>query len=79
VADLVGRGIGVTVVDPLVENWTMTPTLPIEELTGSIKCYDLVVVVTNHPDFDFEKVGREARMVLDTRNAVRPSETVVPL
>jgi UDP-N-acetyl-D-glucosamine dehydrogenase len=79
VADLVGRGARVTVVDPLVENWTMTPVLPIEELTGSIGGYDLVVVVTDHHEFDFDKVARSAQQVLDTRNSMRPSATVVPL
>ncbi len=76
VADLVGRGARVTVVDPLVENWTMTPVLPIEELPAALRDYDLVVVVTDHAEFDFDKVAREARLVLDTRNTMRPSETV---
>jgi len=79
VADLVGRGVSVTVVDPLVEHWTMTPVLPIEELTERLPDFDLVVVVTDHALFDFDKVGREAQQVLDTRNAVPLSDTVIPL
>jgi UDP-N-acetyl-D-glucosamine dehydrogenase len=79
VADLTGRGAQVVVCDPLVENWTMTPVLPVEELTGAIQDFDLAIVVTDHPSFDFDKLGHEARLVLDTRNAVRPMETVVPL
>ena len=79
VADLVGRGVAVTVVDPLVENWTMTPVLAIEELTEALPRFDLVIVITDHALFDFDKVAREAQQVLDTRNAVHPAETVVAL
>jgi UDP-N-acetyl-D-glucosamine dehydrogenase len=79
VADLVGRGVNVTVVDPLVEGWTMTPVLQIEELPATMKDFDLVIVVTNHPLFDYDKLAGEARMVLDTRNAVPVAETVVAL
>jgi nucleotide sugar dehydrogenase len=79
VADFVGRGAQVTIVDPLVENWTLTPVLPIEELTGTLRDYDLVVVVTDHAEFDMDKIARGAQQVLDTRNSMRPSDTVVAL
>jgi UDP-N-acetyl-D-glucosamine dehydrogenase len=79
VADLCGRGAAVTIVDPLVENWTLTPVLPIEELTAALPSFDLVIVVTDHALFDFDKIAREAQQVLDTRNAVRPADTVVAL
>lgn len=79
VTDLHARGVQVAVVDPLVENWTLTPVLPIEELSGSLPSYDLAIVVTDHPLFDYDKIATEAQMVLDTRHAVPASGTVVPL
>ena len=32
---------------------------------------DLVVIVTDHSDYDFDMVVRNSRLVLDTRNATR--------
>jgi UDP-N-acetyl-D-glucosamine dehydrogenase len=79
VSQLTQRGVKVTVVDPLVETWTLTPRLTIEELTDTVGFFDLVVVVTDHPEFDFDKIAHEAQQVLDTRNSMTPSATVIAL
>ncbi|HVQ18511.1 MAG TPA: UDP binding domain-containing protein, partial [Actinomycetes bacterium] len=76
---LVDRGVAVTVVDPLVEGWTQTPTLNIEDLPGAARTFDLVIVATNHAIFDYEKIAAESQQVLDCRNSMRPSEVVVAL
>lgn len=40
------------------------------DLTPSrLQAADLVILVTNHGDFDLESIARESRAVLDTRNA----------
>jgi UDP-N-acetyl-D-glucosamine dehydrogenase len=33
--------------------------------------YDCVVIVTDHSDYDYSGIVREARLVVDTRNATR--------
>lgn len=33
--------------------------------------YDLVIIVTDHSCFDYEKIAREAKLILDTRNATK--------
>jgi UDP-N-acetyl-D-glucosamine dehydrogenase len=33
--------------------------------------YDCVLIVTDHSDYDYEKIVREAKLVVDTRNATR--------
>jgi UDP-N-acetyl-D-glucosamine dehydrogenase len=33
--------------------------------------YDCVVIVTDHSDYDFQDIVREAQLVVDTRNATR--------
>jgi len=33
--------------------------------------YDCVVIVTDHSDYDYGRIVREARLVVDTRNATR--------
>ncbi|MBV8475943.1 MAG: hypothetical protein JOZ36_04695 [Acidobacteria bacterium] len=36
--------------------------------------YDCVLIVTDHSDYDYARVVREARLVVDTRNATRGLE-----
>ncbi|WP_432560974.1 nucleotide sugar dehydrogenase [Kineococcus sp. SYSU DK003] len=79
VRELQGRGLDVTVVDPHVERWSMTPVLTLEEMLPSLPSFDLVVLVTDHDDFDYDKIASEARLVLDCRHAVRGSSNVVRL
>ena len=69
---LAERGARVTYSDPyvpsLVIEGQVLQALPLEpELIGS---RDLVVIVTDHTGFDYDAL-RDARMVLDTRNALR--------
>jgi len=42
-------------------------SVPFEKLDS----YDAVVVVTDHSSFDYERLAREARLIVDTRNATR--------
>ena len=37
--------------------------------------YDCVVIVTDHSDYDYQRIVREARLVVDTRNATRGIES----
>ena len=72
-------GAKVTVVDPYVPDWAETPMLPIEDLAHRISDFPLSIVVTNHRDFDFQKIADLAPLVLDCRNAMPPAEQVVAL
>jgi UDP-N-acetyl-D-glucosamine dehydrogenase len=33
--------------------------------------YDCVVIVTDHSDYDYPSIVREAKLVVDTRNATK--------
>ncbi|HEV2696509.1 MAG TPA: nucleotide sugar dehydrogenase, partial [Terriglobales bacterium] len=33
--------------------------------------YDCVLIVTDHSDYDYERIVRESQLVVDTRNATR--------
>jgi len=37
----------------------------------NIRDYDCVVIVTDHSDYDYVRIVREAQLVVDTRNATR--------
>ncbi len=49
----------------------------------TLKEYDCVLIVTNHDDFDYELIGSNAKMIMDTRNAMKnvknPKARVVKL
>jgi UDP-N-acetyl-D-glucosamine dehydrogenase len=33
--------------------------------------YDCVLIVTDHSDYDYDRIVRESQLVVDTRNATR--------
>jgi len=45
--------------------------VPLENL-GS---YDCVLIVTDHSDYDYERIVKESTLVVDTRNATRGIES----
>ena len=82
IALLEKRGARVTYSDPFV------PTLQMEggqmqsqELAPSLQSADCAVIITDHASFDYPEIVRSARLIVDTRNALRGlvSETIVRL
>lgn len=72
------QGAEVEYYDPHVpdldhEGWQMDS---IEDLFVAIPDMDLVVLITDHSDFDYERIAKEAKLIFDTRNAFR-SRTLV--
>jgi UDP-N-acetyl-D-glucosamine dehydrogenase len=49
--------------------------VPLDDL----KQYDCVLIVTDHSDYDYERIVHESRLVVDTRNATKgiSSEKIV--
>lgn len=41
--------------------------------TDALKCADCVVILTDHSAFDYGEIVSSARLVIDTRNAIKPS------
>lgn len=50
------------------EGWQMKS---IKDLFAHLEDSDLAVLITDHTDFDYERIAREARLIFDTRNAFR--------
>ena len=73
IAKLAGMGASVSYIDPYV------PDIMVEEISipsiefkkENIQAADLVIILADHDDFDYELVSREAKVVLDTRNALK--------
>ena len=68
---LLARGAQVAYVDPHVPRLTVgghrLMAVPWE--SANFASQDLVLILTNHPEFDWKRVAAEALLVVDTRNA----------
>jgi nucleotide sugar dehydrogenase len=79
VEGLVARGADVTVVDPHVDEWSLTKRLSVRDLGAELSQFPLTIVVTHHDAIDYDKLCVEAERVLDCRNVVPARENVVRL
>jgi len=50
------------------EGWHMDS---VKDLMKAVHAADAVVIITNHKDYDYEAIVKEARFVFDSRNATR--------
>ncbi len=51
----------------------------LEELAGEVGRFPLSIIVTDHAEFDYQKLAVEAQTVLDCRHAMQPADNVVML
>jgi UDP-N-acetyl-D-glucosamine dehydrogenase len=66
------RGATVTYSDPYVPELKLDGmTLKSEDLVSSAAACDCVVIVTDHSNFDYEKLLESASLIVDTRNAMK--------
>jgi UDP-N-acetyl-D-glucosamine dehydrogenase len=75
-ATLSGLGADVRVVDSFVPAHQEVSWPRVELTDAELVGADLIVVVTDHDDIDYDRVGSRARLVFDTRRRVRPGPTV---
>jgi len=70
-ASLRKRGAEVAYVDPYVAAITLDgAVLKAVELTdGELAAADCVLILTDHPEFDYRRIVETAAFVVDTRNA----------
>jgi UDP-N-acetyl-D-glucosamine dehydrogenase len=72
-------GARVRIADTWVPDYFDVPWNRVELTDDEISSADLVVVVTDHDDVDYERVAKLARLVFDTRRRMPPSPTVTYL
>lgn len=76
IEDLARRGARVAYSDPWVPHAPeriaalLREPDSVELAPGRVADFDLVLVATDHVEFDWERVAREARLVVDTRHAL---------
>lgn len=68
------HGALVSVSDPYVRDWEKNPVIYEPEAKASE--FDLVIVVTNHSEFDYEKLAKTAELVLDCRRVMPAADNI---
>ncbi len=77
---LANLGAEVRAADPhVVEGLQGCRAARTEATDDELSAADLVVVLTDHDEFDYEKVANRSRLVLDTRRRVAPAPHVESL
>jgi UDP-N-acetyl-D-glucosamine dehydrogenase len=79
IADLIRKGAKVDYFDPYVKEFEITHRIlktpaklkSIKYSLQKIKKYDLVLILTDHSGFDYEKLAKNSKLVIDTRNAIK--------
>ena len=75
---LVKKGAEVDYFDPFIKELKIADLVLGEKTMKSIeynleilKNYDLVLILTDHSGFDYEKIARSSNLIVDTRNAIK--------
>ena len=72
VADLLAElGADLRIVDPLVSDGARCAGLRVELNEDEVSAADLVVVLTDHDEFDWDLVLARSAQIFDTRNRLR--------
>jgi len=77
---LIQKGAHVQYHDPYIpqiqhDDWELASVSDLFEATKNADC---VVIITNHSQYDYEKIARESRIIVDTRNALGKIEGANP-
>lgn len=69
---LMKKGAEVSYHDPYIghishDQWSLDS---VSDLMKAVKTADCVVIVTNHASYDYDAIQKEARLIVDTRNAL---------
>jgi UDP-N-acetyl-D-glucosamine dehydrogenase len=79
IADLIRKGAKIDYLDPYVKKLEVKHRIlkksfvlkSIKYFPQVLKKYDLVLILTDHSGFDYEKLAQNSKLVVDTRNAIK--------
>ena len=73
IPDLLRKGAKIDYFDPYVKKFRAdNKTLnSIKYSPVSLRNYDLVLILTDHSNFDYDELAKKAKLVVDTRNAIK--------
>jgi nucleotide sugar dehydrogenase len=78
-SSLENLGAHVRIADTWVPSYRDVPWERVQLTDEEIQAADLVVIVTDHDDVDYDRVAKLAKLVFDTRRRTTPSSTVTHL
>jgi len=75
------RGGKVSYSDPYVPEIRLEDNTLLAQDSGALEAADCVVIVTDHAAFDYKDLVKKAKLIVDTRNALKgvQSEKIVRL
>jgi UDP-N-acetyl-D-glucosamine dehydrogenase len=65
------RGADITFSDPYVPSLQLEGTTVVSRDISAVATADCVVIVTDHSAFDYRKIAEQAKLIVDTRNALK--------
>lgn len=79
IADLIRKGARVDYFDPYVNEFKVEHRIikkpiilkSIKYSPKILKKYDLVLILTDHSDFNYDELAKNSKLVVDTRNAIK--------
>jgi len=73
ISDLLRKGAKVNYFDPFVKEYKISGKAlkSVKYSPEVLKNYDLVLMLTDHSGFDYEKMARKSKLVVDTRNVIK--------
>ena len=73
IPDLFKKGARIDYFDPYVKELRVDNKVlkSIKYSSSSLKKYDLILILTDHSGFHYDEVAKKARMVVDTKNAIK--------
>ena len=79
---LIDLGSDVAYSDPYIDHFTSTrkynmelQSVPLN--TRSIQSVDLILLATDHDDFDYQLIEKEAKLIVDTRGIFKASDKII--
>jgi UDP-N-acetyl-D-glucosamine dehydrogenase len=70
------RGAVVSIADPYVEDWPGAPVVSMGKVLEVAAGVDIVVLATDHPEFDYDALSLTAPLIFDCRGRFATSENV---
>lgn len=71
IEDLIKKGVKIEYFDPFVKKFKVKNKKIKRVSDKNLQTYDCIVILADHSDFDYEKIAQKAKLVVDTRNAIK--------
>jgi len=71
IEDLIKKGAKIEYFDPFVKEFFVKDKKIKRVSDKNLQTYDCVVILTDHSNFNYERIAKKTKLVIDTRNAIK--------